>query len=316
MGHSGYDIDIKIAKYCPLVDLVVGGHSNTFLYTGKEPDIEISEGPYPTIIKQLNGKKVPVVQAYAFTKYMGKLEMSVSVVNHMNILMPECMKIELFFVCSFFLQFDDDGNLVRWYGQPILLDATIPRDPQVLRLLDKYRPAIDALSNQIVGETKTTLDRNCRESECNFGNLITDAFIRMRVLQYDGPYWTDAPIALINGGAIRASAPVGNISKYDLITILPFNNTLRVLNVTGHVLKLVLEQSFVPDSSGRGEFLQVSGLHILYDPMEKNGQRIKSVNVLCSECPVPSYQKLDIDKQYGILTTSFVYNFFKMLQVS
>lgn len=78
LGHSGYDKDREIAKYCPLVDVVVGGHSNTFLYTGIEPDIEMSEGPYPTIVKQASGKEVPVVQAYAHTKYMGKLELSVS----------------------------------------------------------------------------------------------------------------------------------------------------------------------------------------------------------------------------------------------
>lgn len=78
LGHSGYEKDQEIAKNCPLVDVVVGGHSNTFLYTGIEPDIEKSRGPYPTIVKQASGKEVPVVQAYAYTKYMGKLELSVS----------------------------------------------------------------------------------------------------------------------------------------------------------------------------------------------------------------------------------------------
>lgn len=78
LGHSGYEKDQEIAKNCPLVDLVVGGHSHTFLYTGIEPDIEKSQGPYPTIVKQASGKEVPVVQAYCNTKYMGKMELSVS----------------------------------------------------------------------------------------------------------------------------------------------------------------------------------------------------------------------------------------------
>lgn len=78
MGHSGYEKDQEIAKNCPLVDIVVGGHSNTFLCNGIEEDIEKSQGPYPTIVKQASGKKVPVVQAFAHTKYMGKMELSVS----------------------------------------------------------------------------------------------------------------------------------------------------------------------------------------------------------------------------------------------
>lgn len=79
LGHSGYVVDKIIAQNCPMVDVVVGGHSHSFLYSGQEPDTEVSEGPYPTIVTQSNGKEVPVVQAYAFTKYIGALRLSVSV---------------------------------------------------------------------------------------------------------------------------------------------------------------------------------------------------------------------------------------------
>lgn len=81
LGHSGYDVDKEIAKNCPLVDIVIGGHSNTFLYTGPKPDIEEIDGPYPTVMKQSSGKEVPVVQAYAFTKYLGEMKLSVSINN-------------------------------------------------------------------------------------------------------------------------------------------------------------------------------------------------------------------------------------------
>lgn len=79
MGHSGYEKDQEIAKECPLVDVVVGAHSHTFLYSGKPPDPDdVPLGPYPTVVQQKSGKKVPIVQAYAFSKYLGKLELNVS----------------------------------------------------------------------------------------------------------------------------------------------------------------------------------------------------------------------------------------------
>lgn len=78
LGHSGYEMDQKIAMDCPLVDIVIGGHSHTFLYSGEQPDIEKSEGPYPTVIQQKNGKQVLVVQAYCHNKYLGRLELTVS----------------------------------------------------------------------------------------------------------------------------------------------------------------------------------------------------------------------------------------------
>lgn len=71
LGHSGYLMDQKIAKGVPLVDAVIGGHTNTFLWNGPQPDNEAVEGPYPKVVTQKSGKQVPVVQAYAYTKYLG-----------------------------------------------------------------------------------------------------------------------------------------------------------------------------------------------------------------------------------------------------
>lgn len=79
LGHSGYPVDMNIARDCPLVDVVVGGHTHSFLYSGNESHVEKVVGPYPTMITQASGKRVPVVQAYAFTKYMGELKLKVSV---------------------------------------------------------------------------------------------------------------------------------------------------------------------------------------------------------------------------------------------
>ena len=59
------------------MDLVVGGHSNTFLYYGKPPSIEKPEGSYPYIVKNKNGQDVPVVSAYKYSKYLGYLKLQV-----------------------------------------------------------------------------------------------------------------------------------------------------------------------------------------------------------------------------------------------
>ena len=97
LGHSGYTEDMRIAKEVPDIDVVVGGHSNTFLYSGDKPSNEPIEGPYPTLITQpgtgSKPKVVPVVQAYAYTKYLGYLK----------------------------LTFDKNGDLSHHEGQPILL---------------------------------------------------------------------------------------------------------------------------------------------------------------------------------------------------
>jgi len=35
LGHSGLEIDTQIARDVENIDLVIGGHSHSFLYTGK-----------------------------------------------------------------------------------------------------------------------------------------------------------------------------------------------------------------------------------------------------------------------------------------
>ena len=61
----------------PDLDLVVGGHSHTFLYNGPAPSREKAGGPYPTYVTVNDTDKVvPVVQAFAYTKYMGHLKLN------------------------------------------------------------------------------------------------------------------------------------------------------------------------------------------------------------------------------------------------
>lgn len=86
------------------------------------------------------------------------------------------------------------------------MDAKVPRDDDLLQLLEVYRPNITALESNVVGRTKVHLEGRaevCRSGECNLGNLVTDSMIYARVLENQGgSYWTDAPIAFVQGGGI------------------------------------------------------------------------------------------------------------------
>ena len=72
LGHSGYEKDKEIAASVPHLDVVIGGHSHSFLYSPTEqrpnPSNDAVRGPYPTIVANPAGHKTIVLQAYAYTK--------------------------------------------------------------------------------------------------------------------------------------------------------------------------------------------------------------------------------------------------------
>ncbi|XP_052838861.1 LOW QUALITY PROTEIN: protein 5NUC [Drosophila gunungcola] len=286
LGHSGYLKDQEIAENCPEVDLVIGGHTNTFLYSGAQPNAEHIDGPYPTMVKQKSGKEVPVVQAYAYTKYLGKLH----------------------------LQFDSEGNLIKWDGAPILLNASVAQEQDLLDLLEEYRPNVTRLEKSVTGHTKVYLEGRkefCRAKECNLGNLVADAMVFSRAMENQGgDFWTDAAISIMQGGGIRSSIEKrsdGSITDSDILSVLPWGNDLFVMPMTGKSLRRALEHgAALRGKDSDGGFLQVSGIHVVFNPSQPEGHRVVSVQVRCAACRVPTYSDLNDTATYNVVLGEFL----------
>ena len=148
LSHSGLDVDREIAKHAGPVDIIVGGHSHSFLYSGTPvvgPDTPVAE--YPTIETQQNGRKVLIVQASAFTKYLGNIR----------------------------LYFDENGEISRYEGAPIFLSHDIPQDPFILEELKPWKYEIDLVQKRVIGSIKHEYDSYCYRRECGMGNLAADS---------------------------------------------------------------------------------------------------------------------------------------------
>ncbi|ODN02906.1 Snake venom 5'-nucleotidase [Orchesella cincta] len=290
LGHVGFDVDQKVAAGVPLIDVVVGGHTNTFLYTGDAPDIEKPLGPYPFIVTQEDtSKRVPIVQAYAFGKYLGYLN----------------------------LTFDEQGELKSYGGNPILLDGSVPQDPQVLERVHEWGKNVSEMTKREVGKTRVFLNgksEECRLRECNLGNFISDAMVFMNQKFADDTSWSDVTIGLLNSGGIRGSidetANGGSISMEDVLQVLPFQNTIDLIEIKGSDLKDAFEYAVDGyDPKGyrlAGKFLQVSGVKVIYDVSKPNGNRVKSIKVLCKDCREPMYVPLNETLVYKIAIPTYM----------
>ncbi|XP_037874333.1 ecto-nucleotidase isoform X2 [Bombyx mori] len=286
LGHSGFSKDMQIAKEVEGLDLVIGGHTNTFLWNGTTPDSEHADGPYPTYVQQSSGRLVPVVQAYAYTKYLGQLK----------------------------INFNSDGEIVNISGAPILLNDAIPQDPEIIAIIEKYKKDVSGTSQDIMGTTLVFLDGSCRTKECNLGNLITDSMVYRYAVDYKGEHWTDAPIAILQGGGIRSSilhaVTPSNVTKGDLLSVLPFDGNMVALTMNGTVLLQILESSVRKHGTVnfRGEFLQMSGLRVTYDLKKPPGSRVIIAKSRCWTCNIPSYSKVENKQIFKVLMPGFMSN--------
>ena len=103
-------------------------------------------------------------------------------------------------------------------------------------------------------------DPGNRTQETNLGDLITDALMWGAAREGET---IDA--AVTNGGGIRAPIQVGDVTKKDVNTVLPFGNTLSIVKVTGAELLEVLEASTYCTPAAVGGFPQVSGIIFTVD---------------------------------------------------
>ncbi|KAJ8270817.1 hypothetical protein GJAV_G00119610 [Gymnothorax javanicus] len=285
LGHSGFTTDQEIAKKVKGVDVVIGGHTNTFLYTGTAPSTEVPDGPYPFMVQSEEGYDIPVVQAYAFGKYLGFLKVT----------------------------FDEAGRVVTATGNPILLDSTTPEDLGVRADVDEWKKSLANYSSLYVGKTLVYLNgtfEECRFRECNLGNLICDAMVHHNLKYPDELQWNHVSSCILNSGSIRAPIDEhsrnGSITMAELMSVLPFGGTYDLVQLKGSTLRKAFEHSIRRYGEGTGEFLQVSGIHVELDLSKPPGKRVAALNVLCTQCRVPRYEPIDDDKIYKVVLPSYI----------
>lgn len=265
LSHIGYTVDQELAAAVPGVDLIVGGHSHTFL-----GDVPGSAGPYPTLVKNPEGVDVPIVTAGQYGKVLGELKVT----------------------------WDDDGKLISATGAPILLDASIKPDQGYLDRVAELGVPLEALKAEVIGTATAAIqgDRNvCRVMECSMGNLVADA-------QLDRVADQGVTISIANSGGLRASIDEGEITMGEVLTVLPFSNTLATFQLNGADLVASLENGVSQIEDIAGRFPQVAGLKYTFDKSKPVGERISDVLVKDGDAWVP----IDPAATYGVVTNNYV----------
>jgi 5'-nucleotidase / UDP-sugar diphosphatase len=224
---------------------------------------ENAEGPYPTMVGQ-----TAIVSAYAYGKFLGELNVT----------------------------FDDEGNVTEAVGEPLIMDSTVVEEQGTIDRIAEAAKPLDEIRNRVVAESAEMIEGNrdvCRKQECSMGNLVADAMLaRVKDQGID--------VAIANSGGLRASIDAGEVTMGDVLTVLPFQNTLSTFQVSGEVLKAALENGVSQVEETAGRFPQVAGLTFAFDASAEPGNRVSDVMV--------GGEPLDMARTYGLVSNNYVRN--------
>ncbi len=176
------------------------------------------------------------------------------------------------------LRFSPSGSATRMevVGAALVgMTSDLPQDPVVKAEVDRYASETSEKGKTVLGEAMCRLEGDrpmIRMQETNLGNLIADGMVKA----------LPADMALVNGGGIRVTVPKGPITIGTCLDVLPFENYLTRVKLTGRNLQRLVEQIadgilFFP---GYGGFPHISGgakLKIGYDgvTLELGGKPIE-----------------------------------------
>jgi 5'-nucleotidase len=203
------------------------------------------------------------------------------------------------------------GAFGRWFGRLDLdlagdgriatsrqvmreLDAGVPEDSAVLALVARLAAPLEAVRREVVGRLAQPLtNQGCASGACPLGWLVADAMRRA----------VGAEIGWQNGGGLRAGLPAGEVTMGDLLSTLPFGNTVARIVLRGDAIRAALENGVSRLPGGSGRFPQLAGLRFSVDATRPAGERITGVEV---EVAPGAWQALDPGRAYSVATNNFL----------
>lgn len=201
-------------------------------------------------------------------------------------------------------KFANAGKLVigrdgRMWTELVNLKKYPYRDQRVRITTDSVINVLNAQTSRVICQSDVELKildaeekQQVRYAETNSGDLVADAY---RIV-------TGAEFAMTNGGGLRVDLPKGQLTYGDLVTLLPFDNSVCVVDITGAQLKDLLETCTKHTPIEFGDFPQVSGIKFTIDKQRPVDDRITDLVILNKS---GAYEPVQMDRTYSMATIDY-----------
>lgn len=330
--HIGLQSDQAVAKAVNGIDLIVGGHSQTFLgdmdelksigYTAHNQNPS-DDNTYAQMVTNPDGGKTCIVQAGEWAKGYGLVNVSLSKEGAItkcegrNTLMsgddftksvpdPKDSKKTI----KVPLGGSEQTTVVDYIAKSPVIEI-VPEDQTMRDVIDtEYKPAVAALEAKVIADVPVKLP-HVRVPTTPDGAGLIDPLVA------ESLYWklnqlnTKVDFTIQNAGGVRADVNATPLTVgYVMGTLLPFGNKIAAFNLKGKDVRATLEyavdyaighQTGIAASSGA--FPYVGHLSYTYDGKLAKGSRITKLEVLDAN---GQWAPLDDEKIYRVGANTYI----------
>ena len=316
LSHYGYNDDVDLAAHVDGVDVIIDGHSHTLMGDFSNLGL-VADAPYPVHRTSKSGEPVCVVQAWAYAKIVGKLDVAFNKEG----IVTSCSGTPVLTIGDSFKRKDAEGNYteVNATVKAEILEVIensanieiVAKESQVEAILDQYKAQVDKKKHEVIGHAATDLRHIRIPGHDYLGNKGSDLPLGSEVAPIvSRAFYDRAPLShacILNAGAVRTNIEAGNISINTAYTLLPFSNTLFKIKMKGSEIKQVLEDAtsnYHDNDGSTGSFPYAYGLRYDVDVTQPPNHHIQNLEI--KERKSGTWSGISDDTMYTIVTIDYL----------
>lgn len=171
------------------------------------------------------------------------------------------------------------------------MNSSVEQNDSALHtLLAPYKIQLDSVMNTVVGQTAFALPNEKGKTETLLGNFVADACLAKGNAHYSPADGLPAQVCVLNNGGLRASLPAGNVTRGNVFELMPFDNEIVIVTITGKKMWDLVK--FTTASGG----VPVAGINIGMKPDKTPGKVL--INGVA----------FDSTKTYKVMTSDYLAN--------
>lgn len=184
----------------------------------------------------------------------------------------------------------EPNTLSKIEGKQIKIDTSLTAVDSIAKYIKPYHNRINQILDSTLAYAPKTLNKEKGRYNTDIGNLMADIVLEAANSVYKARTNTSVDFTLLNHGGIRSIISKGNVTARTAYEVMPFENTIVVLEMSGKSVQELIE--FLKNSNRPHP---IAGLQIV---LNKNDE-LASVKI--------QGKPLQLDQNYFVATNNYLY---------